>query len=854
MWKEYSSGYLKKNRASSISVMTAAFISALLLSLLCSIFYNLWVYEIERIKTEEGDWQGRIVGEISEQDLGRIRNHANVEAAVINEDLSAGQETVVDLTFINKREVFEDLPRIADLVDDDEYPTVTYHYALLNMYLVRSAEDTALRWVFPFALAVTAAACLSLVLVIHNAFAVSMSARIHQFGILSSIGATPGQIRTCLLQEAFVLCAGPVLAGSLLGILVSMGMVAATNLLLADVEGRLVLPFGYHPLILCLSLLTTAVTLLVSAWIPARKMSRLTPLEAIKNTGELQLKRKKNSRLLSLLFGIEGELAGNALKAQRKAMRTAALSLVFSFLAFSFMMCFITITEVSQQETYFARYQDAWDVMVTMKDTDLGDFVKLTASDRQQQSEAQKQSGEQKLSDEIDQTWNALQTLPGVRSCTAYQKAAARRIVTPEEISAEMLAAGGFENPPAEYVSKVSGGFVVNAPLVVLDDDSFLEYCAQIGVEPRLDGAVILNTTRDANDPNFRKRRTLPYLKENNATTVLIRDGLTEDELAALAAGSLETGGRQEDGTADSDRTVGAQPDNAAILPVTAYTRTPPVLREEYGTLDFHELVHFIPLSVWKEIEAQIGGAQQEVYLRILAQEGTTAPELAKIEAQISQFLEETPDINRAGVEGQRIEESESSEESVRTAEPESSEESNRIAEPEPNEEHQRTDHPAPFTGLIEIENRLREQQNNERMFTGMKAVLSVFCILLATIGIGNVFSNTLGFVRQRRREFARYLSIGLTPQGMWKIFCIEALVIAGRPVLVALPVTAFGVLLFIKASYLEPMIFIREAPFVPIAFFILVIFGFVGLAYWLGAKRLLDSSLAEALRDDTVL
>ncbi len=795
MWKEYSSGYLKKNRASSISVMTAAFISALLLSLLCSIFYNLWVYEIERIKTEEGDWQGRIVGEISEQDLGRIRNHANVEAAVINEDLSAGQETVVDLYFINGRKIFEDLPHIAELVDDDEYPTVTYHYALLNMYLIRSAEDTALRWVFPFALAVTAAACLSLVLVIHNAFAVSMSARIHQFGILSSIGATPGQIRTCLLQEAFVLCAGPVLAGSLLGILVSMGMVAATNLLLADVEGRLVLPFGYHPLILCLSLLTTAVTLLVSAWIPARKMSRLTPLEAIKNTGELQLKRKKNSRLLSLLFGIEGELAGNALKAQRKAMRTAALSLVFSFLAFSFMMCFITITEVSQQETYFARYQDAWDVMVTMKDTDLGDFVKLTASDRQQQSEAQKQSGEQKLSDEIDQTWNTLQTLPGVRSCTAYQKAAARRIVTPEEISAEMLAAGGFENPPAEYVSRVSGGFVVNAPLVVLDDDSFLEYCAQ-----------------------------------NNATTVLIRDGLTEDELAALAAGSLETGGRQEDGTAAPDRIVGEQPVNAAILPVTAYTQTPPVLREEYGTLDFHELVHFIPLSVWKEIEEQIGGAQQEMYLRILAQEGTTPAELAKIEVQISKFLEETPDINRA--DGER----------------------SRTAESESNEEHQRSEHSAASTGRIEIENRLRALQNNERMFTGMKAVLSVFCILLATIGIGNVFSNTLGFMRQRRREFARYLSIGLTPLGMWKIFCIEALVIAGRPVLVALPVTVFGVILFIKASYLEPMLFIREAPFVPIAFFILVIFGFVGLAYWLGAKRLLDSSLAEALRDDTVL
>ena len=113
----------------------------------------------------------------------------------------------------------------------DKKVTVDWHYSLLNMYLIRSAEDTALRWVFPFVVAVTAAACLSLVLVIHNAFAVSMNARIHQFGILASVGATPGQIRTCLLQETFVLCAGPVLAGSLLGILLSMGMVEAGNIL-----------------------------------------------------------------------------------------------------------------------------------------------------------------------------------------------------------------------------------------------------------------------------------------------------------------------------------------------------------------------------------------------------------------------------------------------------------------------------------------------------------------------------------------------------------------------------------------------------------------------------------------------
>ena len=62
MWKDYSKGYLKNNRASGISVMTAAFISALLLSLLCSLFYNLWAYEVERVKADVGDWEGRLNG------------------------------------------------------------------------------------------------------------------------------------------------------------------------------------------------------------------------------------------------------------------------------------------------------------------------------------------------------------------------------------------------------------------------------------------------------------------------------------------------------------------------------------------------------------------------------------------------------------------------------------------------------------------------------------------------------------------------------------------------------------------------------------------------------------------------
>lgn len=736
MWKDYSSGYLKNNRASCLSVMIAAFISALLLSLLCSLFYNLWNYEVERIKVEEGGWQGRIAGTIGMEEIERIRNYANVEKALVNEDLSDEQEIVVDVYLKKIKNVFRDMAEIAELAGLSE-EAVTYHYELLNLYLVRDSRDSALRWVFPFALLVTATACFSLILVIHNAFAVTMNSRIHQFGILASIGATPKQILVCLLQEASALCAVPIAAGSIFGILLSMGIVSGMNVILADVGRRMVLPFRFHPVILFLSLAASVLTVCISAWIPARKLSRLTPLEAIRNTGELQLKKKRSSRFLAFFFGIEGELAGNALKAQRKAMRTAFTSLLLAFLAFSFMMCFITITVVSQRETYFAKYQDSWDVMATLKNMEIDAF------------------------EETD----VLQELGGMQSCVIYQKAMAKRYVTSEEISEEMQAVGGFGNAAEDYVSVNDGAWLVNAPIVILDDASFLEYCVKIGAEPSLDGAVILNRTCDAADPNFRERRMLPYLKEYGRTTQLRQAG---------------------------------QEEKMAEIPVVSYTQEVPVLREEYGTLDFYELVHFLPVSLWKEIKGEIGGQEEDIYIRILAKDGVTLPELDEVEAAVLTCLKDVCEI--------------------------------------------------------ETENRIQEKIDNDKMFAGMKAILSVFCVLLAIIGIGNVFSNTLGFVRQRKREFARYLSVGLTPAGIRKIFCIEALVIAGRPVLIALPVTALAVAFFIKMSYLEPLLFIREIPFLPIGFFVLGIFFFVALAYYLGAKKVMGSSLADSLRDDTML
>ncbi len=721
--------------------MIAAFISSLLLSLLCGLFYNAWKYEVERIEWEKGGWQSRIVGELAVEDIETIKNFANVKNVVVNREGYRGAETTIDIYFDDMKSVFSDTPRIAKQVGI-QAEKINYNYELLAMYLIRDSSDTAPRLLFPLFIVIMLVTSFSLIIIIHNSFAVSMSARIHQFGIFSSIGATPKQIRSCLLQEAAALCAVPIIAGDLLGIAGSMGLLQMTNVLLGNgIAGRHKAVFAYHPLVLVLTLLVTVITIWISAWLPARKLSRLTPLEAIKNTGELQLKRRKNSHLLMLLFGVEGELAGNALKAQRKALRTASLSLIFSFMAFAVMQCFFSLSEISSRETYFERYQSVWDVMISVKDANVDNFEET----------------------------KSVQNLTRVESAIVYQKAAAKRIVTEEEMSEEMKSFGGFSHASGDYVTKVSGGWLVNVPIMILDDNSFCAYCEQIGITPRLDGAVVLNQIRDVTNPDFRHPDFMPYVKvqsgRENATSILRQTG-------------------KEKMTAE--------------VPVLSYTKETPALREEYATLDYYELVHFIPVSLWKEIKGQIGGAEEDSYICVRGRENVTLEELNMLQDEIDRLV---------GKE---------------------------------------------YT--IESENRIQEYKTNSKQIQGMLALFGGFCVLLAVIGIGNVFSNTLGFVRQRKREFARYMSIGLTPKEFKKMFCLEALVIASRPVLISLPLVIIAVGYMLHTSYMEVKTFMAEAPLIPIIIFMLVILGSVALAYYLVWRNVRKISLAEVLRDDTMM
>ena len=729
MWKDYSKSYIKNNRASSISIMAAALVATMFLSLLCSIAYNFWAYDVEQIILEEGDWQGRIVCEaLSSDDLSMVCQFANVEKAVINKELSKKEKIVADVYMKNARTIYRDMPLIAAQLGLNK-DSIQYNSLLLSRYFIHDPEDESPPMLLALYVVILIIVAVSLILIIRGSFELSMNARIHQFGIFSSIGATPRQIRTCLLQEAMALSILPMLLGSIFGISISYGVIKAINFFASDVSGRHESVFQYHPSIFVVTVFISVLTVIFSAWIPARKLSRMTPLEAIRNTSGLLLKKKKHSRFLSCIFGMKGELAGNALKARKKHLRISTLSLLLSFLGFSIMICFTTLADISTRYTYFERYQDVWDIMITLKDAEISDFG---------------------LTDE-------LQDISGIKDATVYQKAEAMTFLPEGLQSDELSSLGGFES--VSGTPNENGQFQVSAPIVVLDDRSFLNFCSQIGITPSLDGAIVLNQIWDSINSNFRYKEYVPFVREGNQKTILYKN----------------------------DKTV--------EIPVLSYTQKSPALREEY---DNYALVHFIPLSMWNKTLGEVCEAESDSYIRILSNKTANLADLNALEQEIVRLVLEQYEI--------------------------------------------------------ESENRIQERLSNDSLIQGMVMILGAFCVLLAIIGIANVFSNTLGFLRQRKREFAGYMSIGLTPQEMRKMFCIEAFVIAGKPLLITLPLTLLFVQFAVTASYLDPMAFWSEAPILPILIFAAAIVLFVALAYYIGGKRLLQCDLNETLRNDALI
>ena len=119
--------------------------------------------------------------------------------------------------------------------------------------------------------------------IIYNSFAIAVTERRSEIGILRALGATRRQIRWLFLGESAVTGLVGSIGGLLFGLLIASGIAASIGTLITDVYGvaQRTGELAKNPGLLALALGIGIVTSMVAAAIPARNAARVDPVKAL---------------------------------------------------------------------------------------------------------------------------------------------------------------------------------------------------------------------------------------------------------------------------------------------------------------------------------------------------------------------------------------------------------------------------------------------------------------------------------------------------------------------------------------------------------------------------------------------
>lgn len=231
---------------------------------------------------------------------------------------------------------------IEDIQNDYKIDVYQANEDVLASYL-SGRQGGFLATMLPIVLVVLILIVIASVMLIYNAFGMSLSERVRYLGMLASVGATKSQKRKSVYFEGAILGAIGIPVGILAGILgisitlklvghkiISTGMIAGVND--SNMQMKTVVPAWAIIGIILVSIFT----IFISAFIPARKASKITPIDAIRQRQEIKVKPKKLKapKYIKKIFGYEGELAYKNLKRNGKKSRLITVSIALSIVLF----------------------------------------------------------------------------------------------------------------------------------------------------------------------------------------------------------------------------------------------------------------------------------------------------------------------------------------------------------------------------------------------------------------------------------------------------------------------------------------------------------------------------------------
>lgn len=260
----------------------------------------------------------------------------------------------VGVVFTNIRNTYKNIKAITKN-NDIEYKA---NKDLLDWNGVARSENTQ-KILYTLLLVIIGIIVACSVFVIRNSFAISITEKKKEIGMLSSVGATKKQIRAMVIREGLYLSVIAIPIGILLGLLASYILCVFSNSYLfssfVTVEESM---FTFKMCIPVATIIVTVigalVTVLLSCLASAFKAGRISAIEAIRSNDEIKINKKKikSSRFIKKFFGIGGVIASKNLKRSKKKYRTTIISLVVSITVFVSLSYFLSIFKTEFDSIY----------------------------------------------------------------------------------------------------------------------------------------------------------------------------------------------------------------------------------------------------------------------------------------------------------------------------------------------------------------------------------------------------------------------------------------------------------------------------------------------------------------------
>ncbi len=335
---------------------------------------------------------------------------------------------------------------------------------------------------------------------IYNAFAISVSERSRYLGMLSSVGATKRQKRNSVFFEGAVIGAISIPLGIAAGYL-GLGITylcinpIVMNAMYVEVGLRLKL----YPATILLAVLVSGLTILISTYIPARRASNVTAIDAIRQSTDIRIKKKqvRTLKITRKIFGIEGDLGLKNLKRNHKRYQATVFSLIIS------MMLFLVVTDFTDSVKKS---------MIMTQDGINFDVYTIVSAESDKEKES------------------ILDQITSLKNVTEYSRI--DRVIASTWVE-EADIADFLKDNKSEFIRE--GKYPYTVYMIILEDTALQNYAAEIGADmkaltnPSEPSVILIDgiTFKDEGSDKYVKSKALKT-KAGKSMTMKLGDTITE--------------------------------------------------------------------------------------------------------------------------------------------------------------------------------------------------------------------------------------------------------------------------------------------------------------------------------------